>query len=219
MLVISTYTTLSATEDPPVRTEAVGLEHLDREENRIGQDSVKLPGMCLLQLGFPALFPASPLKKKEKGFFVQVWRKQGNFQAAPCIFPASCGLFPRKAALLSAGKARCDLQWCFVGVVLLGRERWGAGLGSPGGAEQGSLFGTSPVPTWPSRTVLPLFQPKFQPSITLKGTEIYGNCLSFWCRGYKFGLGSRSDKACDYGSALFTGSCYLLFVCWGCWWN
>ncbi|XP_039937399.1 LOW QUALITY PROTEIN: putative sodium-coupled neutral amino acid transporter 10 [Hirundo rustica] len=43
MLVISTYTTLSATEDTPVRTEAVGLEHLDREENRIDQDSVQLP--------------------------------------------------------------------------------------------------------------------------------------------------------------------------------
>ncbi|NXC90802.1 AVT6B protein, partial [Cercotrichas coryphoeus] len=43
MLVISTYTTLSATEDTPVRTEAVGLEHLDREENRIDQDSIKLP--------------------------------------------------------------------------------------------------------------------------------------------------------------------------------
>nr|XP_054500978.1 putative sodium-coupled neutral amino acid transporter 10 isoform X5 [Agelaius phoeniceus] len=43
MLVISTYTTLSATEDTRVRTEAVGLEHLDREESRIDQDSVKLP--------------------------------------------------------------------------------------------------------------------------------------------------------------------------------
>ncbi|XP_016158241.1 PREDICTED: putative sodium-coupled neutral amino acid transporter 10 [Ficedula albicollis] len=43
MLVISTYTTLSASEDTPVRTEAVGLEHLDREENRIDQDSIKLP--------------------------------------------------------------------------------------------------------------------------------------------------------------------------------
>ncbi|NWW75019.1 S38A3 protein, partial [Climacteris rufus] len=43
MLVISTYTTLSATEDTPVRTESVGLEHLDREESRIDQDSIKLP--------------------------------------------------------------------------------------------------------------------------------------------------------------------------------
>ncbi|NWI35725.1 AVT6B protein, partial [Picathartes gymnocephalus] len=43
MLVISTYTTLSATEDSPVRMDAVGLEHLDRKENRIDQDLVKLP--------------------------------------------------------------------------------------------------------------------------------------------------------------------------------
>ncbi|KAM6245431.1 solute carrier family 38 member 10 isoform 2-T2 [Porphyrio hochstetteri] len=43
ILVISTYTTLSATEDTPVKPEPMGLEPLDREENRIDQDSIKLP--------------------------------------------------------------------------------------------------------------------------------------------------------------------------------
>ncbi|NWI63112.1 S38A3 protein, partial [Todus mexicanus] len=43
ILVISTYTTLSATEDAPVKTEAMGSEHLDREESRVDQDSLKIP--------------------------------------------------------------------------------------------------------------------------------------------------------------------------------
>ncbi|XP_004946313.2 putative sodium-coupled neutral amino acid transporter 10 isoform X2 [Gallus gallus] len=43
MLIISTYTTLSATEDTPVKAEVVGMEHLEREEDRIDQDAVKLP--------------------------------------------------------------------------------------------------------------------------------------------------------------------------------
>ncbi|XP_068007327.1 solute carrier family 38 member 10 isoform X1 [Melanerpes formicivorus] len=43
ILVISTYTTLSATEDTPVKTDVVDMEHLDREENRIDPDSIKIP--------------------------------------------------------------------------------------------------------------------------------------------------------------------------------
>ncbi|NXS52981.1 S38A3 protein, partial [Brachypteracias leptosomus] len=43
MLVISTYTTLTATEDTPVRTEAMGSEHLDREQSRMDEDAVKIP--------------------------------------------------------------------------------------------------------------------------------------------------------------------------------
>ncbi|KAM6297542.1 solute carrier family 38 member 10 [Aegotheles albertisi] len=43
ILVISTYTTLSATGDAPGKVEVVGLEHLDGEESRIDQDSLKIP--------------------------------------------------------------------------------------------------------------------------------------------------------------------------------
>ncbi|NWX93958.1 S38A3 protein, partial [Nothoprocta pentlandii] len=43
MLVISTYTTLTATEDTPARTDAVGLERLEGEETRMDPDSVKIP--------------------------------------------------------------------------------------------------------------------------------------------------------------------------------
>lgn len=59
MLIISTYTTLSATEDTPVKAEVVGMEHLEREEDRIDQDAVKLPGMWLLESCFQ---PCSQLR-------------------------------------------------------------------------------------------------------------------------------------------------------------
>uniref|UniRef100_A0A8B9QZQ1 Solute carrier family 38 member 10 n=1 Tax=Anas platyrhynchos TaxID=8839 RepID=A0A8B9QZQ1_ANAPL len=65
MLVISTYTTLSATEDTPVKTEAVGLEHLEREESRMEQDPVKMPGTCPL-LQNPAVEEAEDDRDKPK---------------------------------------------------------------------------------------------------------------------------------------------------------
>lgn len=138
-----------------------------------------------------------------------MWVKQGNFQAALCIFPACWGLFPRKAALLSAGKAAVTSH----GILweLFFWEGRGVVQGSPGGTEQGSLFGMSTEPTWPSRTVLPSAIPS-HPSPS-KVRKFIGTASFFWCRGYKFGLCFLSDKACDYASALFTGSCYLLFVC------
>ncbi|NWI13000.1 S38A3 protein, partial [Crypturellus soui] len=43
ILVLSTYTTLSATEDAPARTEAAAPERLEGEETRMDQDSVKIP--------------------------------------------------------------------------------------------------------------------------------------------------------------------------------
>ncbi|XP_010220128.1 PREDICTED: putative sodium-coupled neutral amino acid transporter 10, partial [Tinamus guttatus] len=43
ILVLSTYTTLSASEDTPARTEAEGPQRLEGEETRMDQDSVKIP--------------------------------------------------------------------------------------------------------------------------------------------------------------------------------
>lgn len=107
ILVISTYTTLSATEDAPVRTEAMGLEHVDREENRINQDLIKIPGACLLEL----CFPAPPLKKKRYFLKNVVEAGAGSFPGSCAHFPASWGLFPRQAVILPSGKASFELQW------------------------------------------------------------------------------------------------------------
>ncbi|NXA35865.1 S38A3 protein, partial [Eudromia elegans] len=43
ILVLSTYTTLSATEDAPARTEPAGLERLEGEEPRVDQHPVNIP--------------------------------------------------------------------------------------------------------------------------------------------------------------------------------
>lgn len=78
--------------------------------------------------------------------------------------PSFLGPFPKKSCTFLCWKSSCDLQWYFVGVVTLGRERCGAVLRSPGGTEQGSQFGMSTTGLFS-----PSASPRTSPSITLEG--------------------------------------------------
>lgn len=171
-----------------------------------------------------------PLFRKILFFFKKAWWKRGLFQSALWISPASWGLFLRKAAVLPPGKAWHVLQdamW----EVHLGRELlwdWGPckdRARSPGWGHKcssalatcagGASPQTGPVPPLLPAPCLPFQEP------AIHCTQRYVNLWAltffffFLLQGYKFGLGFSSDKACDYASALFTGSGYLLFVCCG----
>lgn len=193
MLVISTYTTLSATEDAPVKTEAVGLEHLGREESRMEQDPVKMPGVWLLEscpllhlLNCFIFFSVVGAGSSPVPFGVVLWGRGGRGGAG-------CGAGDRARVSPPRGGSEPEDSSA---VATCARAEW------PNGAAPSAL---PPLPTAPTHPA--------QRYVNLRALPFFVFCFFFFrWRGYKFGFGWSSDKACDYASALFTGSRYLLFV-------
>lgn len=127
ILVISTYTTLSATEDAPVKMDAVGSEHLGGEEHRIDQDSLKIPGMCAR-----AVLPSPAPSSSSLGKRVLTERGGSGVSSRQlCASPQHPGDFSREKAQLYALGTPGVSSGCRVG----GSFGKGAavGPGSPGG--------------------------------------------------------------------------------------